>query len=64
MSSTWDEIAAARLAEVLEAQALHRRLCAAREAGVAPDPDDVEAAAILNASPYARFDRVNARDDY
>lgn len=62
--ATWEEIEAARLAEVIEQQELHRRLVAAREAGREPDPEDVEAAAMLNASPYRHFDRINARDDY
>ena len=62
--STWEEIAAARHQEVLEKQALHHRLLAAKRDGMEPDPADVEAAAELNASPYANFDRVNARDDY
>jgi hypothetical protein len=62
--STWDEIAAARHQEVLEKQALHRRLAAAKRDGVEPDPADVEEAERLNASPYAYFDRVNARDEY
>ena len=62
--ASWEEIEKVRLAEVLEKQALHRRLVAARKAGVEPDPADVEAAEKLNASPYRDFDRVNARDDY
>lgn len=44
-------------------QALHRRLVSAKRDGVEPDPGDVEAAARLNASPYAGFDRVNAPDE-
>lgn len=59
---TWDEIAAARLAEVQEKQALHRRLLKAREAGMTPDVDDTLAAAD-HASEYQLFDRVNASDD-
>jgi hypothetical protein len=62
--ATWQEIEAARLAEVQEQQALHRRLLAARRAGVEPEPADVEAAEKLNASRFRRFDRVNARDEY
>jgi hypothetical protein len=62
--ATWEEIEAARLAEVLERQALHRRLLAAREAGVVPEPDDVVAAIDEHASPYRDLDRINARDDY
>jgi hypothetical protein len=62
--TTWQEIEAARLAEVQEQQALHRRLLAARQAGLEPDPADVEAAEKLNASPFQHFDRVNARDEY
>lgn len=48
---------------VQEKQALHRRLMRAKRNGVEPDPADVEAAAQLNASPYAGFDRVNAPDE-
>ena len=62
--STWEEIEAARLADVLEEQALHRRLLAAQEAGEEPDSADAEAAARLNSSPFRYFDRVNARDEY
>jgi hypothetical protein len=62
--ATWEEIEAARLAEVLERQALHRRLAAARQAGMTPDVDDVLAAIDEHASPYRDFDRINARDDY
>jgi hypothetical protein len=62
--ATWEEISRVRHQEVLEKQALHRRLRAAKEDGVEPDPADVEAAARLNESPYSHFDRVNARDDY
>ncbi|MGH3366841.1 MAG: hypothetical protein ACRDOY_06535 [Nocardioidaceae bacterium] len=62
--ATWDEISRVRHQEVLEKQALHRRLRAAEEAGVEPDPDDVAAAAKFNESPYRYFDRVYARDDY
>lgn len=62
--ATWDEIQAERLADVLEKQALHRRLVAARDAGHVPDLDDVTAAAELHASPYRDFDRINASDDY
>ncbi len=60
---SWHEDEAARcLAEVQEKQAVHRRLIAARNAGVEPDPADVAAAARWNASPYRDYDRVNAPD--
>lgn len=51
------------LRHVQAKQALHRRLLKARRDGVEPDPADAEAAAEFDASPYAKFDRVNAPDE-
>ncbi|GAA1164553.1 hypothetical protein GCM10009630_73150 [Kribbella jejuensis] len=62
--ATWDEIAEARLADVLELQKVHKRLLAAREQGIEPDPHDVEIARSVAATGYGGIDRVNARDDY
>jgi hypothetical protein len=47
-----------------ELQALHRRLLAAKEAGVEPDPADVAMRDQAMASPYANFDRAWARDEW
>ncbi|MEU8223442.1 hypothetical protein [Kribbella sp. NPDC048915] len=62
--ATWDEIAEARLADVLELQKVHKRLLAARVQGIEPDPHDVEIARSVAATGYGGIDRVNARDDY
>jgi hypothetical protein len=62
--STWDEIQHARLSEVLELQKVHKRLLAAKERGVDPDPHDAEIARSVAATGYGGIDRVNARDDY
>ncbi|MFC6152048.1 hypothetical protein [Mumia xiangluensis] len=62
--ATWDEIAEARLADVLELQKVHKRLLAAREQKIEPDPHDVEIARSVAATGYGGIDRVNARDDY
>ena len=61
--ATWDEIQEARLSEVLELQKVHRRLLAAKEQGVEPDPADAEVARSVSATGYS-VDRINARDDY
>lgn len=47
-----------------EVQALHRRLLAARDAGVDPDLADIEAADKINADPLARLDRSWAPDEH
>jgi hypothetical protein len=60
---TRDEVEAELLASVQATQALHRRLVAAREACMEPDPDDVAEAQRLSESPYAYFDRVNVPDE-
>ena len=62
--ATWEEIQEARLREVLELQAVHHRLLAAKEQGVEPDPADVELARSVKATGLGGIDRVNARDDY
>jgi hypothetical protein len=62
--ATWDEIQQARLSNVLELQKVHRRLLAAKEQGIAPDPADVEVARSVAATGYGGIDRVNAPDDY
>lgn len=62
--ATWEEIQQARLSEVLELQKVHKRLLAAREQGIEPDPADFEIARSVAATGYAGIDRVNARDDY
>jgi hypothetical protein len=62
--ATWDEIQQARLSEVLDLQMVHKRLLAAREQGVEPDPADVEVARSVAATGYGGIDRVNAPDDY
>jgi hypothetical protein len=62
--ATWDEIQQARLTEVQELQRVHKRLLAAKEQGVEPDPHDVEIARSVAATGYGGVDRVNARDDY
>jgi hypothetical protein len=61
--ATWDEIQEARLSEVLEIQGVHRRLLAAKEQGVEPDPADIEVSRSVAATGLS-VDRVNARDDY
>jgi hypothetical protein len=60
----WDEIQAARLRDVLELQKVHRRLLAAKEQGIEPDPADAEIARSVAATGYGGIDRVNAPDDY
>jgi hypothetical protein len=62
--ATWDEIQQARLSEVLELQKVHKRLLAAKEQGIEPDPADVEIARSVAATGYGGIDRVNAPDDY
>ncbi|MEV0283951.1 hypothetical protein AB0H36_07485 [Kribbella sp. NPDC050820] len=62
--ATWDEIQEARLADVLELQKVHKRLLAANERGIEPDPHDTEIARSVAATGYGGIDRVNARDDY
>lgn len=52
----------ARLRAVQDAQGVHRRLLKAKDDGTVPDPLDVAAAAILNASPHRYHDRINAPD--
>jgi hypothetical protein len=44
-------------------QALHRRLIAARDSGIDPDPVDVEMVDKINANPLARFDRAWEPDE-
>jgi len=44
-------------------QAVHRRLLAARDKGVDPDPADIAAAKEINADPLAGFDRSWAPDE-
>lgn len=58
------EYEAAGVAHVQAIQALHRRILAAKDAGLEPDPADLEAAAAYNASQYSGFDRINRPDDY
>lgn len=60
---TNNEYEAAGIAHVQAIQALHRRILAAKDAGIEPDPADLEAAAAYNASGYRDFDRVNAPDE-
>lgn len=62
--ATWEEIQEARLRDALELQAVHRRLVAAKERGIEPDPADVEVARSVRATGLGSIDRVNARDDY
>ena len=62
--ATWDEIQQARLSEVLELQKVHKRLLAAKEQGIQPDPADAEVARSVAATGYGGVDRVNAPDDY
>jgi hypothetical protein len=62
--ATWDEIQQARLSEVLELQKVHKRLLAAKEQGIEPEPADVEVARSVAATGYGGVDRVNAPDDY
>jgi hypothetical protein len=62
--ATWDEIQEARLSDVLELQKVHKRLLAAREQSIEPDPYDVEIARSVAATGYGGVDRINARDDY
>lgn len=62
--ATWDEIQQARLTDVLELQKVHKRLLAAKEQGIDPDPYDVEVSRSVAATGYGGIDRVNARDDY
>jgi hypothetical protein len=45
-------------------QALHRRLLAAKDAGVDPDPEDLELKERVMASPYAMYDRPWAPDEW
>jgi len=59
----WEEIQAVHLKNVQNAQAVHRRILAAKDAGEEPDPEDLAYAAAYNASPYAGFDRVTAPDE-
>jgi hypothetical protein len=47
----------------IEVQELHRRLQAARDEGIDPDPADVAAAGKINADPLAGFDRSWAPDE-
>jgi hypothetical protein len=46
-----------------EVQALHRRLLAARDLGVDPDPADLANRDKINANEHARFDRSWAPDE-
>ena len=46
-----------------EVQALHRRLLAAKDAGVDPDPDDLALKERVMASPFAMYDRAWASDE-
>lgn len=62
--ATWDEIQQARLTDVLELQKVHRRLVAAKEQAIEPDPHDAEIARSVAATGYGGVDRVNARDEY
>jgi hypothetical protein len=62
--ATWDEIQQARLSDVLELQKVHKRLLAAKEQGIEPDPHDAEIARSVAATGYGGVDRINARDDY
>src|SRR5690606_37383257 len=63
--STFDaDSDAARLRAVQDAQGVHRRLLKAKDEGTVPDPADVAAAAILNASPYRHYDRINPPDPH
>jgi hypothetical protein len=62
--ATWEEIQEARLQEVLEVQAVHHRLLAAKDRGIDPDPADLEVARSVKATGLGGIDRVNARDDY
>ncbi|TWD73481.1 hypothetical protein FB561_7374 [Kribbella amoyensis] len=61
---TWEEIQEARLSDVLELQKVHKRLLAAKEQGIDPDPADAEVARSVAATGLGGIDRVNARDDY
>lgn len=47
----------------VEVQAMHRRLVAARDLGVDPDPADLAKAHEMNADQLARFDRSWALDE-
>jgi len=62
--ANWEEIQEARLRDVLELQAVHHRLLAAKTQGTVPDPADVEVARSVKATGLGSIDRVNARDDY
>ncbi|WP_329005708.1 hypothetical protein OHA18_20210 [Kribbella sp. NBC_00709] len=62
--ATWEQIQEAQLCEVLELQGVHKRLVAAKEQGIEPDPHDVEISRSVAATGYGGIDRVNARDDY
>ena len=62
--ATWEEIQEARMQEVLEVQAVHHRLLAAKEQGIDPEPSDLEVARSVKATGLGGIDRVNARDDY
>jgi hypothetical protein len=45
-----------------EVQALHRRVLAARDLDVDPDPTDLATAHQLNADDLARFDRTSSEE--
>ncbi|GAA1559710.1 hypothetical protein GCM10009789_11340 [Kribbella sancticallisti] len=62
--ATWEEIQEARLSEVLQLQAVHHRLLAAKAQGIEADPADIEVARSVKATGLGGIDRVNARDDY
>lgn len=58
-----EDVTTGPVSMVQQAQAVHRRILAAKDAGEDPDSADLEFAAAYNALPYAGFDRVSARDD-
>jgi hypothetical protein len=52
------------IAKIQEIQALHKRILKAKDAGLDPDPADLEAAKRINEDPrYSTFDRVWAPDE-
>ena len=47
-----------------EVQALHRRVLAARDLDVDPDPSDLATAHQINADELAQFDRTSGADEH
>lgn len=56
MEQLWSTHSTRRLSDV-EVQALHRRVLAARDLDVDPDPTDIATVHKINADELARFDR-------